>query len=85
MALTQDAKIEIRDLAELFVGAFVKCGKASGSKYAVTGDSFNSIEEAVNASLEKCGRLPIGSFDMEEQEEVLRYELQAAIKNLRCP
>lgn len=84
MPLTQDAKLEIRDLAERFVGAFVKCG-APGSRFTVKGEPCDTIEVAVSVSLRICVRPSVAWLDAEEQEEALRIELETSIKNLRCP
>lgn len=84
MPLTQVAKNEIRDLAECFVGAFVKCG-APGSRFTVKGEPCDSIEVAVSISLGKCRRPSVAWLsNAEEKEEALRNELETAIKNLRC-
>ena len=74
--------IDLKDLAERFVGAFIKCNCPG---YTVSGNLCASIEEAVGLAMEKCSRLNVAPEDKAEQEWLLREKLTEAIKRLKCP
>ena len=81
MALNDILKKEICDLAERFVGAFVKSIRRH-SCFTVQGELCNSVDEALVHSLKKCSRLKVAPEDGDEQEKVLKNALEEAIKRL---
>lgn len=83
VALT-DSEIEnLEELAEAFVGAFVKCAMPP-AKYTVCSIPCFSLEEAVGIAVERCSRHKVAPFDKAEQQRVLCENLRAAIKGLQC-
>jgi len=83
MALTDHQKIEVQEIAERFVGAFIKCNDPD-SRYIVSGNTCDSIDRAVELALERCTRPAIDSAFFSEQEAFLSDQLAFFIKNLGC-
>ena len=83
MPLSQAEKDELEEIANRFVGAFVKCG-ASPAKWAVYGLPCSSIEEAVDQCLIRCSTAQTKTQDRDEVRGFLRSILREAILKLPC-
>jgi len=83
MALSEQQKIEVQEIAERFVGAFIKCNDPD-SRYIVSGNACDSIDRAVELSMERCVRPPVDPAVFSAQEAFLYDQLAFFIKNLGC-
>jgi hypothetical protein len=83
MPLSSAKKANIKDLAECYVGAFIKCN-CPVSKFYVSGEACDSVAEATKIAMEKCDRISVPSADMREHDELLQVSLSEAIAKLDC-
>jgi hypothetical protein len=82
MTFTQPELEEFRDIAERFIGAFVKANQPV-SKFTVCGIACDSIEQAVDVAIKKCARPAStrGPPNKDMEEKILRQELAQALKS----
>jgi len=84
MPLSKPQLDEIKDYAERFVGAFVKCN-CPNSKYTVSGNTCDLLEDAVRLAMARCARPPVKAEEVSDQDYVLSLCLGQAISELNCP
>lgn len=79
MSISVELTLDLIDIAQRFVGAFVKFN-GPNSKYTVCGVACHSIDQAVEVALKNCAYPKGARGPPEILEKILREELTLAIE-----
>ena len=83
MSLTQEQKNEIARIVGDYIEANIECNQPD-SNYIISRNTFDEINDVVDAAMERCRRPSVAVEDAKEQDDYMRREFKKQIKEMNC-